>query len=96
MADGVEAVKAQLAREFGLTEISEGYDVTTRESIFDFHCEGRDFTVRVSREYDEDCASGQVHVDLRQLGSFLHASKDGRVRVMRSGISFFEVTQISN
>ncbi len=85
------AVLAALTGEFGSIQVQEGYDVSTREIILDFNSGGRDFTVRVSREYDEDYASGQVQ-EVRQLGSVLRASKDGRVRVKRTGLSRYDPT----
>lgn len=91
MAEGANAVKAALAREFGAINVDEGYDVNTREVLLDFSADGRDFRVRVSSEYDKDYASGQLRVDLRRLGTLLRASKDGRARVMRTGISSQQV-----
>jgi len=67
-------------------KIDEGYDVNTQEVLLDFEADSRDFRVRVSREYDSDYSSGQIKVDLHGLAALLRASKDGRARVMRSGI----------
>ena len=38
-------------------------------------------------EFDQGFASGQFKVDLRRLGPFLRASKDGKATVMTGGIS---------
>ena len=85
-AAGVNAVKAELVREFGAINIEEGFDVNTQEALLDFKADGLDYRVRVSREYDDDYASGQLRVDLRGLGATLRASNNGRARVMRTGV----------
>ena len=87
MAAGADAVKFALAREFGALIVDEGYDANTQEVLLDFTVNGRDFRVRVSREYDNDYASGQLRVDLRGLGALLLASKDSKARVTCAGIS---------
>lgn len=86
MAEGVNAVKAQLVREFGAISIGEGYDASTQEALLDFVSDGLDYKVRVSREYDDDYASGQLRVELGTLGTILRGSSSGRARVIRTGI----------
>jgi hypothetical protein len=87
MAEGIDAVKAALVRDFGAIKIDERYDSSTQEVLLDFRADKElDFRVRVSREYDEDYASGQVKVDLRRLGEILRASHSGRVQITRVGI----------
>jgi hypothetical protein len=87
MGAGVDAVKSEIIREFRFTNIHEGHDADLGAKILGFAAEGRHFTVRVSDEFDEDYASGQITVDLEELGPRLRASKDGKVIVRRSGIS---------
>lgn len=62
MAEGANAVKAALLQEFGSIKIDEGYDSNTQEVLLYFQADGLDFKVRVSREYDNDYASGQIKV----------------------------------
>jgi hypothetical protein len=87
MAEGVDAVKAELTSEFEISRCADHYDPETMSTVIGFQAEGRHFVVRVSEEFDEDYASGQVNVDLSTLGPLLRASKDGKARVTRSGIS---------
>jgi hypothetical protein len=91
MAEGVSVVKAAIVREFGAVSIREGHDSNTDSILLAFRADGRDFRVRVSREYDDDFASGQVKVDLKRLGATLRASKDGVASVTRAGITFQQV-----
>jgi hypothetical protein len=87
MADGVEVIKQAIARDFGSVRIDEGENFDTKGTILRFTSEGRAFVVEVSYEFDTDYASGQVRIDLHQLGAVLRSSKDGRADVTRSGIS---------
>jgi hypothetical protein len=87
MAEGANAVKAEVMREFGAIQIEEGFDVNTQEVLLDFEADkGLTYRVRVSREYDDDYASGQIKLDIRGLGATLRSSTSGRARVTRSGI----------
>jgi hypothetical protein len=87
MADGVNAVKAALVRDFGAVTINEGFDVTTKEIILDFTADaGLDYRVRVSREFDDDYASGQIGISLEGIGDALRSSHNGRLRIT-SGLS---------
>ena len=86
MAEGVEVVKQAIARDFGPVEINEAPNFDTKGTVLRFTAENRPFTVEVSWEFDEDYASGQLVVDLRQLGAVLRTSKDGRADVLTSGI----------
>ena len=87
MAEGIEVVKEAIARDFGSVNIDEAPNFNTKGTILRFTADNRPFTVGVSWEFDEDFASGQVLVDLRQLGAVLRSSKDGRVDVTTAGIS---------
>jgi hypothetical protein len=87
MADGVEVIKQAIARDFGSVRIDEGENFDTKGTILRFTSEGRAFVVEVSYEFDADYSSGQVRIDLHQLGAVLRGSKDGRADVTRSGIS---------
>ena len=86
MGRGVNAVKAALVAEFGAINIEVDEDITTREILLYFSAEGRQFLVRVSRDYDEAFASGQVKADLGHLGAMLRKSKDGTAVVKTDGI----------
>jgi hypothetical protein len=87
MAAGVDAVRAQLVRDFGAIEIYEGYDANTQDTVLDFEADkGLPYKVRVSREYDDDYASGQLNVPLNRLGATLRASASGKVRILTNGI----------
>lgn len=87
MGFGADVVKQAIAREFGPVKIDEGHDFDTKGAVLHFSSEGRTFAVEVTNEFDADYASGQVRVDLGDLGRVLRASKDGRAVVMRSGIT---------
>jgi hypothetical protein len=86
MAQGVDAVKAALVRDFGPIEINEGFDSSSRDTLFSFEFDCLPYKVRVSEEYDTGYASGRSGVDLSTLGSSLKASSSGIAHVMRTGI----------
>jgi len=86
MAQGLDAVKAALIRDFGKIEIQQDHDIDTQDSILNFEVDLLPYQVRVTHEYDNEYASGQLNVDLSQLGSILRASNSGKVRVFRGGI----------
>jgi hypothetical protein len=87
MAEGANAVKRELMREFGVIQIQEGRDKSTHEVLLTFVADkGLTYKVRVSREYDDDYASGQIKLDIRGLGKTLRSSTSGLVRVTRTGI----------
>lgn len=87
MAAGVDAVKAQLIRDFGPIEIHESHDANTKDTVLDFEADkGLPYKVRVTREYDDDYASGQLNVPLDGLGATLRASASGKVRIFTNGI----------
>lgn len=87
MGAGIDAVKCEIICEFRTTNIHEGYDTELTSTILGFVAEGRNFVVRVSDEFDEDFESGQITVDLGELGARLRASQVGKVIVKRGGIS---------
>lgn len=86
MTEGLEAVKDAIMKQFALEHLTEGYDPDTLSSVIGFNAEGRDFSVRVSQEFDDDYASGQLTVDLSQLRKVLRAAKDGKAVVRRDAI----------
>ncbi len=86
LANGVSAVKAELAREFRVTEFGEEHDLDLGAMILRFTSEGRHFTVRVSNNFNDDYASGQSRADLRQLAPHLRASKNSKALVTNRGI----------
>jgi hypothetical protein len=86
MAEGLDAVKAALKADFGEIEIHEDHDIDTKEFILSFEFNLLPYQVRVTKEYDNDYASGQVNRDLTQLGTMLRASNSGKVHVFRRGI----------
>lgn len=87
MAEGVNAVKSALVRDFGAIKIDEGFDAGMQEVTLDFKTDlGLDYRVRVSREFDDDYASGKVKVDLKGIGEVLRSSHNGRLRITRNGI----------
>jgi hypothetical protein len=68
MAAGVDAVKAQLVRDFGSIKIHESHDANTKDTVLDFQADkGLPYKVRVTREYDDDYASGQLNVHSKDL-----------------------------
>jgi len=87
MAGGVDAVRAQLVRDFGAIEIHEGHDFDTKDTLLDFQADkGLPYRVRVTHEYDADYPSGQLNVLLDGLGTTLRASTSGKVRIFTKGI----------
>jgi hypothetical protein len=87
MGAGMDAVKSEILSDFDVSNIHEGYDTDLQAKILAFSSENRHFVVRVSDEFDDDYESGQIAVDLEELGPRLRASKDGKVTVRRSGIT---------
>jgi hypothetical protein len=85
MAQGVEAVKAALERDFGQMDFSECRD-DTRDISLDFQSESRLLTVRVTHQYDVDYPKTLVRVDLKRLGRLLRTSRSGRAVVSNTGI----------
>ncbi|MGB7436600.1 MAG: hypothetical protein WBR26_17115 [Candidatus Acidiferrum sp.] len=86
MAEGLEAAKHAIMEQFAVEDMVEGYDPEALCSAIGFNAEGRHFSVRVSQEFDDDYASGQVTVHLSELGEVLRRSKDGKAVVRRDGI----------
>jgi hypothetical protein len=86
MSLGVDAVKSEISIEFGSTVV-EHFDVDSMSTDLGFVAEGRNFAVRVSKEFDDDYPSGQLNIDLKLLGSILRASKNGKATVRTTGIS---------
>ena len=86
MAGGIDAVKQKLAPTFGSVKITEQAGLGTEPTKLYFSADGRHFTVSVCWQFDQDYASGQLKVDLDQLGDFLRTSKNGNVIVTSKGI----------
>jgi len=86
MAEGLTAVRSALATEFGQAVIHEQWSASSQETHLAFSSEGRDFRVWVTKEYDDDYASGQLRVDLRSLGRVLRGTSSGAVRISTKGI----------
>ncbi len=86
MAAGVEKVKEQIAKDFGAVEITSAHDPNIQETVLFFLEARRPFNVNVTREFDDDYASGQIKVDLSVLGKILRNSTEGKAKVTRQGI----------
>jgi hypothetical protein len=86
MSEGLEVVKDQTADDFSSPNIREAYDVDSQSTDLYFSAEGRNFSARVSDEFDRDYGSGQIRVNLRSLGTLLRASKEGKAVVRTSGV----------
>lgn len=87
MAEGVNAVKAALIRDFGTIKIDEGFDSERQEVILRFREDGGlDYRVRVSKEFDEDYASGRSRIDLHGIGAVLRSSHGGRLLITNKAV----------
>lgn len=84
--EGVEAIRIEIARAFGEVNPVEHQDPNTFDTVLGFAADGRRFVVRVSTEFDQDFASGQLTVDLTQLRAILFRSPNGTVAVRTTGI----------
>ncbi len=87
MASGVDAVTAEIRHEFKVGQIDEGDNFNTKGAVLTFSSEGRRFVVNVTYEFDQDYASGQIRINLSNLGKILRMSKSGEATVTRHGIS---------
>jgi hypothetical protein len=86
MGSGVQAVKEKLTSEFGPTEFRERDDVNADSTLLAFESEGQIYSVRVSREFDDDFLSGTT-ASLWNLVTVLKQSPDKKVIVATTGIS---------
>lgn len=86
-ANGVSAVKAELAKEFRVTDFPEDYNIDMGTTILRFESGGKHYTVEVSNNFRDDYASGQIRLDLKQIVPPLRASANGRIFVSSSGIA---------
>lgn len=86
LANGLSAVRAELAKEFRVSEFTESPDIDIDATILRFDAEGRHFTVRVSNNFNDDYASGQIRIRLNNLAPFLRESSTGRAFVTSKGI----------
>jgi hypothetical protein len=87
MSAGLNAVISQIRTQFGNPDIDQHYDSSRMSTALKFSEENRTFLVSVSMEFDQDYGSGQLSVDLTQLGKILRTSKDGRAIVKTTGVS---------
>jgi hypothetical protein len=85
VANGVEAVKAEIMRAFNPPKIDEGSD--DLHTVLRFSAEGHDFTVTVKWEFDEDYPNTRFRIDLKRLGPILRASKTSKAIVGETGVS---------
>jgi hypothetical protein len=84
MGAGVEAVKQELASEFGAAEIRERQDFDKDSTVLGLEVDGVKYSVRVSREFDNDYP--ETTEDLADLEKKLEASKTKKVAVRTDGI----------
>lgn len=90
IANGVSVVKAELAREFRITDFYEDHNIDMGTTILRFDAEGKHYTVEVADNFRDDYASGQIRLDLGQIVPCLRASVDNRVFVTSKGIEWNE------
>jgi hypothetical protein len=86
LANGLSAVKAELVKEFRVSEFAESPDIDIGTTNLRFDAEGRHFTVKVSDNFNDDYASGQIRIRLKDLASFLRESSTGRAFITSKGI----------
>jgi hypothetical protein len=89
-ANGMSVVKAELAREFRITDFCEDHNIDMGATILRFDAEGKHYTVEVADNFRDDYASGQIRLDLRQIVPCLRNSVDDRVFVTSKGIEWNE------
>ena len=80
MGAGVEAVKQKLSSEFGRVDFREAFDRNADSTTLAFDAEGQIYSVRVSREFDDDFLSGTT-VSLRDLIHVLKRSPGRKASV---------------
>jgi hypothetical protein len=86
MGAGVDAVKQKLVSGFGPSEFREMYDTNTASTVLAFAFDGLQYSVRISREFDDDFHSGST-TSLWDLVTVLKASPSRNVVVKTDGIS---------
>jgi len=86
MGAGVLAVKQKLTSGFGSIEFREMCDGNADSTLLAFESEGQIYSVRVSREFDDDFLSGTT-ASLWNLVTVLRASPTKKVTVKTTGIS---------
>jgi hypothetical protein len=89
-ANGVSAVKAELAREFRITDFPEYHNIDMGSTILRFDFGAKHYTVEVADNFRDDYASGQIRLDLKQIVPLLRASSDDRIFVSSKGIDWNE------
>jgi hypothetical protein len=86
MGAGVQAVKQKLNSGFEPIEFREMYDMNADSTSIVFESHGQSYSVRVSREFDDDFLSGTT-ASLWNLVTVLKASLDKKVVVKTTGVS---------
>jgi hypothetical protein len=86
MGAGVDAVKQKLVSGFGPSEFREMFDTNTASTVLAFESDGLQFSVRISREFDDDFHSGTT-TSLWDLVTVLKASPSRNAVVQTDGIS---------
>lgn len=91
ISNGLSVVKAELAREFRITDFHEDHNIDIGTTVLRFDAERKHYTVEVADNFRDDYAAGQIRIDLRRLVPGLRASVDDRVFVASKGIAWNEV-----
>jgi hypothetical protein len=86
MGAGLEAVKERLVAGFRGVEIRGKYDVNTDSTVLLFEWQNATYWVRVSREFDDDYASGTT-AGLSDLVEQLRTSPENIASVKTTGIA---------
>jgi hypothetical protein len=86
MGAGVDAVKQKLVSGFGPCEFREIYETNTASTVLAFASDDLQYSVRISREFDDDFHSGTT-TSLWDLLTVLKASPNRNVVVKTDGIS---------
>jgi hypothetical protein len=77
MGAGVLAVKQKLESAFGAVDFREMFDRNSDSTVLTFNYRGQIYSVRVSREFDDDFLSGTT-ISLRDLVRELVAQQAGK------------------
>ena len=90
IANGLSVVKAELVRNFRITDFHEVLNIDMGSTVLRFHAERKHYTVEVADNFRDDYASGQIKIDLSRLVPGLRASVDDRAFVTSNGIEWNE------
>jgi hypothetical protein len=80
MGAGVLAVKQKLISAFDAVDFRERFDGAADSTVLTFESDGQIYSVRVSKEFDDDFLSGTT-VSLRDLITVLKRSPDRKALV---------------